>query len=196
MTNTLIIPGYLGSGEGHWQRHWLARDPDAVLVEQDSWEKPELEAWLERLGDYIERFPGSALVAHSLGVPLVAHLARRNPNIEVSRALVVAPADVELRVDVHECFRSFVPMPLERLPFPVTVAASRNDNYVSFERAASFAVAWGARMIDMGYAGHVNVESGFGAWPGGPDLLPPLPDVEIPLGRVAQPGNGLFRKAG
>ncbi|RDE07835.1 RBBP9/YdeN family alpha/beta hydrolase [Pelagibacterium lacus] len=182
MTPTLIVPGYLGSGEGHWQRHWLARDPRAVLVEQDNWEAPDLDRWLARLGDYVARFPGSTLVAHSLGVPLVAHLARRHPDLDIARALFVAPADVDLRVDVHECFRSFVPMPLNRLSFPVTVAASRNDIYVAFERAASFAVAWGARLIDLGYAGHVNVESGFGAWPGAPDLLPPLPVSDMALG--------------
>lgn len=173
MPKTLIIPGFQGSGEGHWQRHWLSDDPDALLVEQDSWDEPELEAWLSRLADAVSRYPGSTLVAHSLGVPLVVHLAHRHPQLEIDRALLVAPADVDLRVMAHECFRSFVSLPLDRLPFAATVCASRNDPYISFNRAAGFAVDWGARLIDMGHAGHINVESGHGRWADAAGLLPP-----------------------
>lgn len=181
MSTTLIIPGYKGSAKGHWQRHWLDHDRDAVLVEQDDWEAPELEAWLERLADYVTHYPASTLVAHSLGVPLVVHLAHRYPTLEIARALLVAPADVELRVMAHPCFGSFMPLPLERLPFPATVAASRNDPFIGYDRAAGFAVQWGARFIDMGHAGHVNIESGYGPWPGARDLLPPERAAIVPV---------------
>lgn len=35
------LPGWHGSGAGHWQRLWLEREPDAVVVEQDDWTNPD-----------------------------------------------------------------------------------------------------------------------------------------------------------
>lgn len=172
MGKTLIIPGFKGSGSGHWQQFWLANDPEAILVRQDDWDEPCLESWLIRLLDYVYRYPGSTLVAHSLGVPLVVHAARLHPYIPVKRALLVAPADVDIRMRDHACFTSFVPMPLQPLPFPSTVVASRNDPYIAFDRAAAFAKAWGASLVDMGNAGHINIDSGHGYWPQAHSYLP------------------------
>lgn len=174
MAGTLIVPGFKGSGPGHWQHHWLAEDPDAILVRQDDWFAPCLESWLARLLDYIHRNPGATVVAHSLGVPLLVHAAHRHPRLPVARALLVAPADVDLRVSVHDCFRSFVPVPRGPLPFPATVVASRNDPYIGFGRAADFALAWGAGFKDLGVSGHINIESGHGHWPQARHFLPDL----------------------
>lgn len=171
MVKTLIIPGYKGSEEGHWQRHWAASDPTALIVQQDDWHAPCLDTWLQRLLDYVYRYPGSRVVAHSLGATLVAHAAHIYPHIPISAALLVAPADVDVRVRDHPCFETFVPAPRAPLPFPSTVVASRNDPYIAFERSAFFASHWRARLIDMGHAGHINIESGFGPWPEGRSLL-------------------------
>jgi uncharacterized protein len=51
---------------------------------------------------------------------------------------------------------------------------SRNDPYCSFERAESFAAAWGAQFMDYGEAGHINAESGLASWPEGHVLLQDL----------------------
>ena len=48
MVKRLIVPGLEGSGEGHWQRWWLTQDPDARIVEQDDWHRPDF------VGGYIE----------------------------------------------------------------------------------------------------------------------------------------------
>lgn len=172
MSKTLIIPGYKGSDSGHWQRYWLASDPDAVLVRQEDWFSPCLESWLIPLLEQIHRHPGSTLVAHSLGVPLLVHAVARYPRLPVARALLVAPADVDIRMHDHACFSSFVPLSLQRLPFPATVVASRNDPFISFSRASGFAHSWGARLVDLGHAGHINIESGYGPWPQARHLLP------------------------
>lgn len=171
MVKTLIVPGYKGSGEGHWQRHWAATDPTAVLVRQDDWFSPCLESWLQRLLEYCHRYPGARVVAHSLGVVLVAHAARLHPHIPISAALLVAPADVDTRVHDHACFATFVPAPRAPLPFPAIVAASRNDPYIAFERSRLYARLWEAELVDLGPAGHVNIDSGHGPWPAGRDLL-------------------------
>lgn len=175
MTATILVPGFKGSSPGHWQRVWLDTDPDAVLVEQDDWCAPDLGRWSERLKAHLLRFPQSTVVAHSLGVTLTVHLALQEPDIGIARALLVAPADVDIRVRDHPCFASFVPTPREALPFPAVVVASRNDPYIAFDRASDYARDWGADLYDIGRAGHINIESGYGYWPEATRLLPDLP---------------------
>ena len=41
---------------------------------------------------------------------------------------------------------------------------------MSFEHAAAWADVWGSELLSLGAAGHVNVESGYGAWPRGLDI--------------------------
>jgi uncharacterized protein len=45
--------------------------------------------------------------------------------------------------------------------------ASRDDKYSSFEDSEALAKAFDAKLIDAGYSGHINVESGHGPWPEG-----------------------------
>jgi len=162
----LIIPGWQGSGAGHWQRRWLDVDADASIVEQDDWHAPKLEAWLARLDAAIRRTRQPILVAHSLGAVLVAAYAKRYPRNNIAGALLVAPADVDSLPSDHP-LADFTTVPLTRLPFPSILALSRNDPYISVERGRLFASRWGSELVDIGHAGHVNAESGHGHWPAG-----------------------------
>jgi predicted alpha/beta hydrolase family esterase len=65
------------------------------------------------------------------------------------------------RVEQHDCF-------------PAVLVGSRNDPYCRFERAQALASDWGARFIDAGERGHINAESGLGAWSDGMELLQSL----------------------
>lgn len=166
----LIIPGLGGSGPEHWQSLWQAR-LGATRVEQEDWDKPDRAGWIARLDDAIaESTAPPVLVAHSLSCALVAHWAalHRRP---VKAALLVGPADVESDAHTPPEAHVFRPMPVERLPFTAIVAASRDDPYVAFDRAAVFAKAWGAELFDAGKAGHINTAAGFGEWPAGEVLL-------------------------
>lgn len=163
----LILPGLYGSGPDHWQSWWLETVPDSALVEQQDWDRPRLEAWRDRVAAAVEANPGAILVAHSLAVALVARLATWRPDLPVGGALLVAPADVDDATWTTPAVAAFGPMPLERLPFPALVVAAQNDPYVSFARAELFAGAWGAGLVDLGEAGHVNPDHGFGPWPDG-----------------------------
>jgi len=60
------------------------------------------------------------------------------------------------------------------LPFPTIVVASTDDPFVSPERAAAFANAWGSRLVTLPGAGHINADAGFGPWPEGCGLLAEL----------------------
>ena len=171
MVKTLIVPGLGGSGPGHWQRWWLKNDPNALLVEQADWHRPSIEAWTERLVEAVIAHPNSLLVAHSLGVPLVTRVGAARLDLRIAGALLVAPADVDETASKTEALRALGPMSEAPLPFPATVVASRNDEYMTFRRARSLAFAWGAELVDYGYAAHINVAAGFGPWPDGPRLL-------------------------
>lgn len=128
--------------------------------------------WIARLEDVVLSTSAPAvLVAHSLGCMLVAAWASHSRNTHrVKAALLVAPSDVE-----HEALRpvlaSWSPVPLHPLPFKSSLVASRDDPFCSFARAQVFAAAWGSTRVDAGAAGHVNADSGLGAWPWGQDVL-------------------------
>jgi len=54
------------------------------------------------------------------------------------------------------------------------VVMSTDDQYVSPERAAFFARAWGSRLFDAGAKGHINSDSRLGMWPQGFALVEEL----------------------
>ncbi len=167
MPATLIIPGFMGSEAGHWQRHWLKNDPSSTLVEQDDWHNPVLIEWMYQLEASLERNPGAILVAHSLGCMLVTHLARRLSATHIGGALLVAPADSEAMTKNDKRFESFTPIVREPLPFPTIVVASHNDPYMSFAKAKALAEIWGSGFVDLGHAGHINPASGYSQFPEG-----------------------------
>jgi predicted alpha/beta hydrolase family esterase len=167
----LIVRGLGGSGPDHWQSHWERSYPGARRVVQSDWNRPVRSLWLEQLAAAIERMPGAMLIGHSLGCVLIADLGRRRPDLRIGGALLVAPADVDREDRVPPQVQEFAPMPRARLPFRAVVVASMNDPYMTFERACLVAEAWGAGMINAGFCGHINVESGFGPWPDGEQIL-------------------------
>ncbi|NGN41066.1 serine hydrolase family protein [Mesorhizobium sp. CGMCC 1.15528] len=164
---TLILPGLNGSGEDHWQRHWLADHGDAILVAQEHWDKPVLEDWLHTLESELVAHPGAVLVAHSLGCILAAKLAGRPAAEHVAGAVLVAPCDIDVTNAKHPGLIDFGAMPRRRLPFPTIFVASRNDTYMDFDIAQEYAGIWGSGLVDIGDAGHINVASGFGRWEDG-----------------------------
>ena len=161
---TLIVPGLHGSGAGHWQQWWRADHADAHVVEQADWSMPEAAPWLDRLERAIAEHPGSLIVAHSLGSILTARLTQSRVAHLVAGALLVAPADINRTSTLHQRTYEFGAMPRDRLPFPSLVVASRDDIYMPFSKARELAAEWGSGLHDLGYAGHINIPSGFGRW--------------------------------
>jgi uncharacterized protein len=167
----LILPGLWNSGPEHWQSHWERKHPDWTRIAHRDWIAPHCAEWVAELDAAIaacERAP--VLVAHSLSCALVAHWARSNSVLRVAGALLVAPSDAEAPSYPKEP-QGFAPMPLQRLPFPSIVVASANDQYVRPERARAFALAWGSRLVEIGNAGHINADSGYGEWHDGERML-------------------------
>ena len=162
----LIVPGLGGSGPDHWQTRWESKLSTARRVEQSDWNNPTLADWAGRLVESVQAASRPVvLVAHSLGVPMVAHAAPLLGGVR--GALLVAPADVEQPGMPGSIDPAFAPIPTAPLPFPSLLVASRNDPYCSYVRAEDLGYAWGSVVLDAGEAGHLNPESGFGPWPEG-----------------------------
>lgn len=163
MSKTLIVPGLDGSAAPHWQHWWAATEASADLVDLSDPAHPVPSVWEYELGQAILQAPDSILVGHSLGAVLIARLLARWPHLPVRAALLVAPAETRGSDRIGQ----FGAIPERLLPVPATVVASRNDPWMGLPRARQLASAWGAQLVDLGEAGHVNVASGYGPWPEG-----------------------------
>ncbi|HZG29780.1 MAG TPA: alpha/beta hydrolase [Ensifer sp.] len=167
MEKILIVPGLFGSGEGHWQRHWLEDVAGSRLVEQADWSRPCLDEWVERLEAELADGP-AYIVAHSFGCHVTAALARRASAARVRGAMLVAPCDIVVTRKRHPENLTAVHAPEARkLPFPATVVGSLNDVYMPFENLTQITAEWGSDVHILGQAGHINIESGYGRWTGG-----------------------------
>jgi uncharacterized protein len=177
LIQVLIIPGLHGSGPRHWQTAWERERDDCRRVEQRDWQNPRRDEWVATLDDAIAAMDGPlALVAHSLGCVAVAHWVAQHEALareRITGALLVAPSDVD-RPGFPAVASGFAPAPLSPLPFPTILVASANDPFISLARAEQFADAWGSRFVAIGAKGHLNSDSGLGAWPDGQTLLETL----------------------
>lgn len=177
MNRTLIVPGLDGSPAPHWQHWWAATDPRALMVDLSDPGRPSPSVWEAELASTILHHPDCVLVGHSLGAVLIARILSKWPQLKVRAALLVAPAETKGSDRIGQ----FGPIPERPLCVPAKLIASRNDPWMTFARATGLAQSWEAELVDLGHAGHVNVASGFGPWPGGKrlrdDLLQGAPSV-------------------
>lgn len=172
----LIVHGWHGSGQNHWQT-WLANRltaagecvrypvlPDFDVPRLDEW-LATLHAELSLLEDKEER----VVVCHSLGVLLWLHHAVTPSSAPVDRLLLVAPPGPALCVPE---VASFFPPPLDRGALKrsageIRLICTDNDPCCP-ERAALF---YGRHLdietdIIAPEAQHINEAAGYGPWPG------------------------------
>ena len=163
----LIVPGWQGSPDDHWQSHWQRSLPNSARVEQDDWLTPRCDDWVAALDRAVNASADPViLIAHSLGCVTVAHWSADASLVSLRKvrgALLVAPADVE-RPACSPALRNFAPIPKHLLPFPSQVVGSDNDPAASAPRALQLARDWGAEAGILAGAGHINVKSGHRRW--------------------------------
>ncbi|MDR6819765.1 putative alpha/beta hydrolase family esterase [Neorhizobium sp. 2083] len=164
MSPTFILPGLNGSPEGHWQRHWARERTNASVIEQEDWSCPILEDWQAELDRALLAVDGAFLVAHSLGCLLAASYAGRSIAGKIRGALLVAPCSLQMTRRLHPCMIEFGEERLAPLPFPSLVIGSLNDPYMSVPDLERHVNAWGSDLATIGFAGHINIASGFGRW--------------------------------
>lgn len=174
ISQVLIHPGLNNSGDLHWQTQWERLFPSFVRIQQTEWDKPICSDWIETIDKTVMQYEPKnvILVGHSLACAAIAFWARRYQRV-IKGALLVAPSDTEAD-SYPEGTTGFVPMPLNKLPFPSIAVVSSNDVYVTEERAKQFAQAWGSALVNIGNAGHINSNSNLGNWEEGLRLLEQL----------------------
>jgi len=167
MTTTLIVPGLRNSGPTHWQSWFEEQLPDSRRVEQADWEITCLSDWAARVREEIDSIGEKLwIVAHSFGCLATVTDGFVRPE-QILGALLVAPADPQR-------FGEPAVLLEERLSFPSLVVASSNDPWVKADTAAYWADQWGSQYLNIGQAGHINVDSGHGPWPEGLHLFEKL----------------------
>jgi len=171
---TVIVPGWQGSGDGHWQ-NWLAGKLNEAgrEVRHPSFASlmtPELPDWLDGLGRALDGLPddGFDVVTHSLGAVLwLHHTAHASDHPRAARVLLVAPPSPGTAI--HE-IAGFFPPPLDidtvRAAADGTVLVAGDDDpylpegiYDAYARPLKIATT----VVPGG--GHLNVEAGYGEWP-------------------------------
>ena len=153
----VVVPGLHGSGDQHWQTWLEGQFPGSARVEQDVWGVPDIERWGDRVAETVDALgPGPhVLVAHSFGCLATLHAALRYPQLGISQVLLVAPAEPN-RFNVAHL------LPQARLAMDSCVVASDTDPWMAATQARAWALRWGSDWINLGDAGHINVDSGFG----------------------------------
>lgn len=186
METILIVPGLRNSGPRHWQTWFESKLAGAWRVEQANWERPFLSDWTARVCEAIDSHRGQVwIVAHSFGC-LAAVSAGLVCAERIRAALLVAPADPAR-------FGGAAELPQERLAFPSLVVASNNDPWAKPGVAKHWADVWGSSHRNIGNAGHINVDSGYGPWPEGLGFFQELRQEALAL-RAGSPLQKLMRR--
>lgn len=163
----LIVPGYKGANEDHWQSRWERNISSARFVEMGDWHKPVFEDWKKNLVETVNAIDRPVfLIGHSIGSQVIVQAACEF-TADIKGAMLVAPPDVENEDIRPKHLLTFGPASREPLTFPSVTIASRNDHFCSYEKAEDMAAAWGSMFMDAGESGHINHESGHGPWPEG-----------------------------
>lgn len=167
MASTLIVPGLRNSGPTHWQSWFETQLADTRRVEQADWEQTCLSDWAARVRAAIDAADAPVwIVAHSFGCLASVTAAFSRPQ-RIRGALLVAPADPRRFGEPAALLEA-------RLDFPSLVVASTSDPWVASAVARHWAGIWGSDFLDIGDAGHINVDSGHGPWPAGLALFEQL----------------------
>src|SRR5262249_10325593 len=127
----IMVPGYTNSGSGHWQSIIENKFKNIVRVEQENWNNPVRENWIEGLQNTINLISGDVfLVGHSCGSITIAQWAdkawtnktraEKHRNARIKGALLVAPADVDAENILNEV-KVQRPVPNSKLPFKTTL---------------------------------------------------------------------------
>jgi predicted alpha/beta hydrolase family esterase len=170
----VVIPGWNGSGPGHWQT-WLeeelaeagreTRRPAFADVDH-----PDLNDWLAALRATVRDLPadGYDVVAHSLGAVLwLHHVAQAGDSPVPARVLLVAPPSPETNVaEIAEFFPP--PMDIDTVRHGAdgtALVAGDDDPYLSEGIADAYGrpLKMATTIVENG--GHLNLEAGYGPWP-------------------------------
>ncbi|ASC93170.1 RBBP9/YdeN family alpha/beta hydrolase [Sulfurospirillum diekertiae] len=177
-TSVLILPGYQGSGETHWQTYWEKNHTDFKRIEQNDWDHPVCNEWAKNIEIAVKNAGKDVIiVSHSIGCLVVAHWASMAHHSPIKGALIVAPPDPK-EPTFPTIAEGFEHTPLQPFLFPSIIVASSNDPYASLAYSKHIADAWGSSLVNVGEKGHINTASNLGLWEEGLTFLEQLRRTE------------------
>lgn len=183
----LTVPGLLGSSDAHWQTRWERERRDTHRIDLGDWDDPNRTVWMSRIDQAVSAARGPVvLVAHSLGCQAVtwwANASGPSGASSVLGAVLVAPPATD-RPDLDPRIARFGNDPRHALPFVSLLVASEDDPYATMDESRALARKWGAGLVDIGRAGHINARSGLGSWPQGQAVAELLRDARTGNVRV------------
>lgn len=192
----LIVPGLRDHVAAHWQTLLAGRLARVRSVPPMGRENLDCAVRVEAIEREARAIDGPlVVVAHSGGVVMLAHWARRTRRA-VRGALLATPPDFDAPMPegypTVQALRDggWLPVPMQPLPFPSIVAASRNDPLARFEQVEAMARQWGSRLVDLGAVGHLNPASGYGEWPRAEAFITELATATDEAGTHPEPRAG------
>ena len=170
MKRVFIIHGYTGYPDKNWFP-WLKTELEKLEIEvsvptMPKTNSPKLEEWLSHLQDIIINPDAQTyLVGHSLGCPtILRYLESLNENQKVGGALLVAgfaeplPHLPELDSFTENTWNdAYIKTRTKKL----TIINSDDDEAVPFFNAEHVRDRFGAKLVTVHEAGHINEKSGY-----------------------------------
>lgn len=170
-SRVLIVPGFQGSGPGHWQTWLESVTPVSRRVRGINWHQPVLHRWARAILREINDSPQRVIiVAHSFGCLATAAALAKSTN-NVAAAVLVAPADPQrFTLSGVRLKDSGLPgiapaLPKVSLNSVGFVISSEDDPWMLQADALEWAKRWQLGFVNAGKVGHINVDSGHGPWP-------------------------------
>jgi uncharacterized protein len=171
---TVVVPGWNGSGPGHWQA-WLA-DQLQQAEREVRWpafadvDHPVLGEWLADLQAALDGLSddGFDVVAHSLGAVLwLHHVSAPGDAPRPARVALVAPPTPATAIAE---VAAFFPPPLDvdtvrRGADGTVLVAGSDDPFLPEGIADAYGRPLKMATTVVPDAGHLNTESGYGEWP-------------------------------
>ncbi len=164
----LLLHGWGGSNYPHWQS-WLAGEVAKAygcvsFLKLPNFDTPKLHEWLEAASKEFKQFQPDVVICHSLGNTLWFWLAQKGFVYEVEKLFLVAPPSLQCSIkELEEFFPVDIPKNLSAKE--VELIVSDNDPYMGLDEAKMLQKELQCDMEILKNAGHINSESGFGAWP-------------------------------
>jgi predicted alpha/beta hydrolase family esterase len=171
---TVVIPGWNGSEDGHWQT-WLEQQLHAAGRQTRrpafaDLDQPDLAEWLAALRATLADLPadGYDVVAHSLGAVLwLHHVAAPGDSPRAARVALVAPPSPGTAI---EEIAAFFPPPMDidtvrRGADGTVLVAGDDDAYIPEGIAAAYGLPLKMATTVIEGGGHLNPDAGYGEWP-------------------------------
>jgi predicted alpha/beta hydrolase family esterase len=165
MKKVLILHGWGGSDEPHWQ-WWVAKELKKLNYEISfpnlpNRDAPNLDVWMDTLKKEFDRFQPDIVMCHSLANILWFNFVTKYEIKELDKLMLVAPVRQECDIEEIKTFFPY-PIPTDLRAKESIMVGSTNDEYLDFDEALQLQSALNVGLKILKDAGHINAESGFG----------------------------------